>query len=142
MERVLGWGRGAWEVQVVIDLKKREYNTDVRISYPERHGLSKTGEEILEAEGIELTEKELRTIIRLFRSKHYRHFLANNYPEMCEDAGWIRLNIFNTDNKVILRSERFDFFKRNRLPRNRFQRGAWWWTRGLRHIYERMRDVA
>lgn len=142
MENVLGWGRGSWIVQVVIDQEKREYNTSVHISSPERHGIKETGAEKLEAEGIVLSRKELRTILRLFKSRRFKHFLAIRHSGMCYDAGWISLKIFNTDEKVTLHSERFDFFMRDRLPTSRFQFGALWWTRGLKHIYGRMRDMA
>lgn len=142
MEDVLGWGLGVWRIQITIDLNKNEYNTKVCISFPENHGLSKIGAEHLKTQGIELTDKELRTIIRLFRSRRYKKFLKNHHSGRYFDAGWLQLRLFDTDDIVILHSERFDFFKRNRLPRNRFQIGALWWTRGLRHIYERMRDMA
>ena len=105
--------------------------------------MTETVAEKLTSDGIDLTDRELRTIIRLFRSRRFKRFLKKKRRgEIINDANCCMLMIFDANDRVCLYTELFDFITRERLPRNRFHRGAWWWTRGLRHIYERMRDMA
>lgn len=93
MERVMGWGMGVWIVLVIIDLKRKEYNTSVMLGGRYRKQLPESRAEFLQKEGIELTGRELRTIRHLFKSKPFKRFLSRNRPEGCEDTGWIRLDL-------------------------------------------------
>lgn len=138
MDNVLGWGQGCWRVQVIIDYWKQEYNTRVSINGSYRRQIPETKVKELENEGLELTQKELNTILKLYKSWRFQYFISHYFTEQWEDVGRTHLEMFTVADKICLHSERFDFFQKDHLPNNQFRLGAWYWTRGLKNIYKRI----
>ncbi len=131
----MGSGLGSWEVLVVIDPEKREYNDYVHLKgYYCDYYLQKEVVDDLKEKGIRLNKRELRTIMRLYKSDDFRKF-TESYPfsGVC-DSDYSTLEIYTTSDRVYLYTERFDLYSGTVIRKNGYQRSARRWTRGLRRI--------
>ena len=138
MAAIMGFHIGTWRVWVIIDQNKSEYNTSVSIFHGSYFGISKEQEEQLNAEGISLTDKELKTILSLYQSRRFKEFSKSAPAFRFNDSSISFLRIRSSTEIVYLAAENFNFYRRNRIRLNSFQLKCLWWTRGLKYILQRM----
>ena len=131
----MGSGLGSWEVVVVIDPVKCEYNDYVHLVGDYRdYFLPEKVVGDLEENGIRLRRRELRTILRLYKSEDFREFVQSVPISGVCDANYSTLELYAISDRIYLYMEQFDLFSRIVLRRNGYQRSARRWTRGLRRI--------
>lgn len=138
----MGFHIGVFRVWIIIDQERGEYNTAVSIHGGGNLGISEENARKFNADGIALTDKELKTILQLLSSKRFRTFTQSAPPYKYHDAGESILFIRSSTNKVCFSAESFNFFSRDKLCHTVFQWKCLWWTRNLKHIFKRLQGKA
>lgn len=131
----MGSGLGSWEVLVVIDLEKREYNDYVHLwgGYRDYYHTEIVVDSI-EDNGILISRRELRTILRLSKSEVFRKFTEDVPVSRICDTNYSALEIYNTSDRVYLCMQGLHLYRGIAFPKDKYQWSARHWTRGLRRI--------
>lgn len=137
MSNACGFGIGSWEIMVVIDPEKLEYNDNVYLTGRYENNLTGDYVEFLEKNGIHLRAKVLRTILRLYKSEEFRKFTEIVPISRVCDTDYSTFEICDTSDRIYLYMERFNFYKGIAFPRDEYQRSARKWTKGLRGIFKK-----